>query len=96
MPPDVLNFEDVREENLTIGTSWVLLVRARRHKELSIQNVSTGGQIMELRFGEGNSGRLVAYLNGYDGTSVNGFEVYQGDIFVRMSAIGGTVHVFDR
>lgn len=96
-------FEEVREDSVTVGTSSVLVSEARppnrKRQEINFTNASTGGQILYYAYGipavAGKGGTI--YPGGsLQGASGEGFKLTNSRIFFISSAAGGTLTVHER
>lgn len=89
--------ENIRNANVSVGTSSVLLSTAHERKELIISN--TGSTTIYISMGGDaviNSGIYLLPTSVYYATKGQGFEVSSESISAIGSAGGGSIAIFER
>lgn len=92
-------YENVRNEDVAVGTTAVRLSVGHVRQELTIENSSTGGQVLRLAFGKVASTTIGMPMQPYTFYSVTAgerFRIFAGDIWIISSAAGGQVSIFER
>lgn len=91
--------ENIRNQQLAVGATSVLLSTARNRSELIITNSSTGGEIITIALGNeatANAGIVLTPYSVYYASASQGFNVWNGEIYAICSGAGGLVSVFER
>lgn len=91
--------ENVRNQIVAVGTDAVLLSPAHGRNEIVITNTSGAAQIITVSFGDiaiAGAGVVLQPNSVYFASNTQGFNVYQGDIFIIASAVSGQVSIFER
>ena len=92
-------YENIRDDAVSVGTTSTLLTRAHPRNEIVITNTSTAAQAITLSFGKpavATFGVLLQPYSVYFASNTQGFNVYQGDIYAVASAALGQVSIFER
>ena len=92
--------EDVRNSTVTVGTASVELCKANKRQMYIIQNISTGGQNITIRMGEGTAvagyGITIGPGTMWIDCNGEGYNCFQGRILGIASAAGGSVAITER
>ena len=91
--------ENVRNQIIAIGTDPVLVSTAHRRNEIVITNSSSATQVITISFGDvatALEGVVLQPWSVYYASNTQGFNVFQGDIFVIGSAVSGQISIFER